>query len=71
MGSGLHWILFLLENIRKEQKCHVSRYQNLKIRIGNEGETEYQKEEQHFSEAEPCCVSCCQLLLEQLKGAET
>ena len=57
MGSGLHWILFLLENIRKEQGCHVSRYQILKVRIGVEGKMACQKEEQCFSEAEPCRVS--------------
>lgn len=71
MGSGLHWILCLLENIRKGQGCYVNRYQSLKIRIGIEGKMECQKEEQHFSEAGLCCVSCCQLLLEQVKSAET
>ena len=47
----------LLENIRKEQVCHVSRYQSLKVRIVIEGKMACQKEEQCFSEAEPCCLS--------------
>jgi len=48
VGSGLHWILFLLEKIRKEQGCHVSRYQSLKCRIGFELKIAYQKQEQCF-----------------------
>ena len=48
MGSGLHWILFLLENIRKEQCCHVSRYQILKVRIGVEGKMAYQMKNNAF-----------------------
>ena len=71
MGSGLHWILFLLQNIRKEEGCHVNRYQSLKFRNGVEGKMAYQKEEQCFSEAEPCCVSRVVRCLNREKGAET
>ena len=63
MGSALHWILFLLENIRKEQGCHVSRYQSLKSGIGVEGKMACQKEEQRVSLAEPCCVSLVRCFL--------